>query len=689
MEYLERDRMVFLSGDVRIRFEDSIINAREIQLDLDREYLTAEGPLVWESTGLKATGSRMEFDMKNKTGVVDDVSLSAGAWRCYGEKVSQLGEKEIEVSPGTLTTCDAKHPHYSIRCRRVRIRLDNDLLATQVTVLAGNTPVFWLPVLATPLKEFRLPFQAQVGRTSRLGMFVRTSPAYEFARDFPGQAHLDYFTNKGWGYGITQDVRDSKGDLALRLHAYQITERQLSPNAPRRRWELFAESSRALGPTTHMGLNVAYVSDAHFRELYGNADLSLPNTAGQRHAQASLSQQLSFGHATATVRRVETQRTASLTLTDTGSYALSEVQVPHVNFDFKPLALSPWLDANGRLNASRSFSWSNGWYVNEWGTKPGLEAHGVIPGLGMASVSPSLPVIWRDRGDRVPYFIGETFSGEFIEDANSGFLSKFESISSLQRRIPLASSLELSHSFVKRLDHIGYDPFNYNGVESHVAGARVSWRFGDWATASLAQTYDLRNKQDRVARRWGPLCPRFTLTPFPRFSVYGQGEYDLFLEAWRRIDGGMKIDGGPEGWIVNLRPTLINNQLAPTKAAATSRNYIVTREVYYGPALYTSPLFNRRLIYLDGTLGFPLTSLIRVEATGQLDLAPPDEIYLPLLLRRGDSRYIRFYRIQVMRDLHCWRLVGTFERFSSGETRFSASLNLRAFPLSRVPLLTL
>ncbi|MEK7766527.1 MAG: LptA/OstA family protein, partial [bacterium] len=305
VEYDERAQRAVLTGHVRVAVEGSVIEADTVVFDQTGELITAGGNLRWISATLSATGSRMTYHVRTREGEVEEVSLTAGVWLCRGERIVQRTEGEIAVEPGLITTCDLVRPHYSIRCRKIRIRLEKDLTATSVTLLVGNTPVLWLPWLVTPLREFRLPFEAQIGNTRQLGTFVRTSPAYQFTGRGPGQARLDYFSNKGFGYGLTQELLDARGDRIGRAHAYQIKETTSSgPGVPRRRWELFAEGARGFGPATRFSGQAASVSDPHVREWYGVRGLPVSVIAGERRAAALLPRALGWAAAALSAKNV-------------------------------------------------------------------------------------------------------------------------------------------------------------------------------------------------------------------------------------------------------------------------------------------------------------------------------------------------------------------------------------------------
>jgi lipopolysaccharide assembly outer membrane protein LptD (OstA) len=98
VEYFERERRVDLTGNVKVRFDRNVIQADSIRVDLAHDLITATGHLVWDNDDLHATGSRGTFDMKRKTGAVDDVTLVTGPWICRGDRVEQPEETTVVIA---------------------------------------------------------------------------------------------------------------------------------------------------------------------------------------------------------------------------------------------------------------------------------------------------------------------------------------------------------------------------------------------------------------------------------------------------------------------------------------------------------------------------------------------------------------------------------------------------------------
>ncbi|MEK7767754.1 MAG: hypothetical protein AAB368_16110, partial [bacterium] len=277
--------------------------------------------------------------------------------------------------------------------------------------------------------------------------------------------------------------------------------------------------------------------------------------------------------------------------------------------------------------------------------------------------------------------------GGFREDANRGVVLRGDTTSSLRRELPLGFDAELGHAIAGRLNKIGYDPYGYRGLELHQARGRLGVRLGPVGTAAVGGGYDLRNRQDTPRRRWLPLTAQAAAAPRRGVSLSADGEFDLWYARWRRVAGSAGYSAGTNGFAATLRPSVTDNRLGLPLATTTSPEYRVAQHLY-GSSFQNASIYPR-IVLLNADVTVPLTSRLRVSLLSQFDLQPPPDLYLYPAARGRVQRHIRYYTVTVTRDLHCWELTGAFERYATGELRFNASLNLKAFPTERVPLLSL
>jgi hypothetical protein len=258
--------------------------------------------------------------------------------------------------------------------------------------------------------------------------------------------------------------------------------------------------------------------------------------------------------------------------------------------------------------------------------------------------------------------------GAFIEDDNRGGVFRTDESTSLRTPLPLGLTLDSSHSWGKKLNKIGYDPFGYHGLDRHSVTSRVSSPLGRIGTASVSGGYDLRNKQDPIPRRWFPISPQVNLIPVKYLTLGADGGFDVWYRKFRDVSGSIKLGSDSRAFVL-LRPRYTNNRLTLPLAATTSQDYMISRQLY--GLGYQDPVKYPRIFLTDGEAAFSILPRVRVSACGQYDL---------------QARQVLFYTCSVTRNLHCWELTATFQKFINGEYRYQASLSLTAFPTEGIPL---
>jgi hypothetical protein len=200
----------------------------------------------------------------------------------------------------------------------------------------------------------------------------------------------------------------------------------------------------------------------------------------------------------------------------------------------------------------------------------------------------------------------------------------------------------------------------------------MGYRLGKIGDARIATGYDLRNKQDPSRRRWTPVTPGLTLRPLEWLEVSADGEYDLWFRTFRGASGWLAFGSNGIGPYLKVAPRYTNNRLALSNAASTAQDYRLARHLY--GASYQDASAYSKILLVDAEATTPILPHLRGSAIAQWD---------------GATRKVHVFAATLTRDLHCWELTGTFQRFADGEWRANFALGLVAFPAERLPLLGL
>jgi lipopolysaccharide assembly outer membrane protein LptD (OstA) len=77
------------------------------------------------------------------------------------------------LQDGLVTSCDAEHPHYSIRARKIWLLGNNEWAISDAVLSLGEVPLLWLPFFFYPGDE--IVFHPVFGYRSRVGRFIQTT----------------------------------------------------------------------------------------------------------------------------------------------------------------------------------------------------------------------------------------------------------------------------------------------------------------------------------------------------------------------------------------------------------------------------------------------------------------------------------------------------------------------------------
>nr|MDQ3015888.1 hypothetical protein [Bacteroidota bacterium] len=224
--YLDNgSRRVYLYGKAFVKYKDLQINADYIVVDLDSSIATAEGLL--DSVGKLANtpvftigdetikAQKMRYNFKTRKGFIYNVLLEEGDLLIHGEKTKYVaaGATEDSTDPvlynagALITSCNAEHPHYGIRARKVKTIPDKLAVvgASHLEIFGIPTPL-WLPFGFYPVPESRqagIIFPRDFEQSRNRGFGIKEVGYYFPHRDWADvRITGDIYFNGSWGLGV-------------------------------------------------------------------------------------------------------------------------------------------------------------------------------------------------------------------------------------------------------------------------------------------------------------------------------------------------------------------------------------------------------------------------------------------------------------------------------------------------------
>ena len=231
LHYDKNNSTYSASGDVEIVREDTTLHARQVDYNTASGNVKAEGDVVLRDSDGTLTGTAMDVDIRDNTGVATAARgfWSQGNFHLTGDKIERLSEVDYRVENGTFTTCDGDIPSWKFAASELDVTLGGYARAKHVRFYIHDIPVLYFPYIAYPVKSgresgFLLPM---AGYSSKRGGQLSLAYYQVIARNQDATVYLDYFSKMGIGSGL--DYRYVFGDNNYgSANIYYISDHGLS-----------------------------------------------------------------------------------------------------------------------------------------------------------------------------------------------------------------------------------------------------------------------------------------------------------------------------------------------------------------------------------------------------------------------------------------------------------------------------
>ena len=212
------DKKVYLFGNAQINYKDIELKAAYIEIDQETKEVYAEG--IVDSTGKKMgtpefksgdqqfSANRMRYNFETEKGKILDVITQQGEGNIRGEQVKKVSDGSYYIKDGGYTTCDAEHPHYMIKAKKLKV-IPNDKIVSGPAFLMFEgvytplvVPFAWFPNKTGRKSGIIFP---EYGESPTQGFFFR---------------NMGYYFNFGdrIDLAVTGDIY-TRGSYAVRLNS--------------------------------------------------------------------------------------------------------------------------------------------------------------------------------------------------------------------------------------------------------------------------------------------------------------------------------------------------------------------------------------------------------------------------------------------------------------------------------------
>jgi hypothetical protein len=186
--------------------------------------------------------------------------------------VKRTDARVLNVVDGIYSTCDKPEPHFHFRGKRMKVILNDKVLAKPVMVYVGKIPVAIAPFAMFSTKEngrqsgIILP---QFGTSQVEGRYLRNLGYYWATNEYMDvRLTMDFFERTGVlfrthsNYALRYKFQGSLS-TSFTKKSYETRKEQA--------WNLAARHSHTFNPTTSLNVDASFVSDNNFYKDFSNS----------------------------------------------------------------------------------------------------------------------------------------------------------------------------------------------------------------------------------------------------------------------------------------------------------------------------------------------------------------------------------------------------------------------------------
>lgn len=258
--------IVYVMEEARASYKSLTVVADTLRYNLKSRVLDAWGNVIFNDGENDIESRKMRYFVDEKRGLAFDSRTEVEKGWFYGKKTRYYEGNILKIEDGYFTTCDKKEPHYWFYSPKMRVNMDDNVVAEPVFLLVGDIPVFFVPYWFYPLKKERTSgiLTPTFGSSSYGGKYIKNIGWYQTLGPHADVIiSFDYYTKQGLKNRLNGRWMLSpygKGEL----NGSYIRERETGNE----RWELNASNSSKLPGNVRLNLYSDIASDNEYQPNY-------------------------------------------------------------------------------------------------------------------------------------------------------------------------------------------------------------------------------------------------------------------------------------------------------------------------------------------------------------------------------------------------------------------------------------
>ena len=311
---------IYLFGNTSVKYQNSIIMADSLQIDLKKERAFSTGRTVMQDDDQVLIGKQVYYDVNSQTGMMYDGASKFDKGYYYGDEIRKIDADVYDVDGGRFTTCEDPNPDFWFWSKQMRLYRNDKIVGRPVIAYVNHLPIFYFPFLTFSIKRGRQPgfLIPEPGYNSVDGKFIRNVAFFYPYKDYADATiGLDLMERTGW----TANLETRYINRYLYEGNFNTSIRKtISDAATNYDYSIRGNHHHELGENATIDANIDYVSNKRIWETSTDINEALAQrvTSSVSYRKPLLSSYLNLG---ATYSEDLINNTASVSL-PSGSYSL-------------------------------------------------------------------------------------------------------------------------------------------------------------------------------------------------------------------------------------------------------------------------------------------------------------------------------------------------------------------------------
>ncbi len=200
VRFLAKTETVVLLDSAWVKYRDMTVFSDSIHYDVKLHRLTAHGDVLFSSSDQNIDGTFLAYDIDTRKGFMRTARTEVENGFFFAREVWLVDERVLNARSGSYTTCDREHPHYAFTGPRVKLFMDDIAIAEPVVFRLFNVPLlaapFWLVPVASRRKSGLMSFK--VGNEQTQGWYAKNLAYYWVINDYADATfYCDVMSKKG------------------------------------------------------------------------------------------------------------------------------------------------------------------------------------------------------------------------------------------------------------------------------------------------------------------------------------------------------------------------------------------------------------------------------------------------------------------------------------------------------------